>query len=376
MFDDISNKWIEAFIKLKEEVTININNYKNSINEFGIMALINEKVITTNISNTYFDSINIHQKSEFNYTISYYYNYLLRIINSTHQYIISKIPVNKDGFNKILKLREKEVNNFFNNLISDILKSKNEAMSLNNQLYVLQVPITNFFKVNNILTNYQQKISTTILQHANEIYLLKNNKENDEASLSCRFYLENSENGKQIKALFEPIDNKIFIYLNLEKFKQLIVKNWIFDQDDFIKQLNTTLYNTNLETSREFKIQKDNYMQKLEQKITNYFTKESIVEKINNLYKNGIKELNDDKLKQINQYVNNILNVIKNHLLYEAIRLNTTSTSYYKDFQAINNTIKETKENVFKDINRTIFKYLDEFNENMNANIYKKIYRR
>ena len=84
-------------------------------------------------------------------------------------------------------------------------------MSLNNQLYVLQVPITNFFKVNNILTNTQQKISTTILQHANEIYLLKNNKENDEASLSCRFYLENSENGKQIKALFEPIDNKIFI---------------------------------------------------------------------------------------------------------------------------------------------------------------------
>ena len=33
------------------------------------MALINEKVITNNIFNTYFDSINIHQKNEFNYTI-------------------------------------------------------------------------------------------------------------------------------------------------------------------------------------------------------------------------------------------------------------------------------------------------------------------
>ena len=371
IFDDISNKWINAFISLKNEVTVNINNYKNSITEFGIMAIINAKMITNNISNTYFDSINIHQKNEFNYTISYYYNYLLRIVNSTHQYIISKIPVNKVGFNKILKLREEEVNNIVKYLISDILKSKNVAMSLDNQLYVLQVPITNFFKVNNILTNAQQKISTTILQYANEIYLLKNNKENDEASLSCRFYLENSENAKQIKSFYEPIDNKIFVYLNLEKFKELIINNWIFDQDDFIKQLNTTLYNTNLETSKEFKIQKENYMQILEQKITHYFTKESIIEKINNLYKNGIQELKDDKIKEINQYIYNIIEVINNHLLNEAIRLNTTSTSYYKDFQTINKTIQSTKENVFKVINKTIFKNLDEFYEKMNTKVYK-----
>jgi len=116
IFENISNKWINMFSLLKEDINNNFNNYKNSIKEFGVMAIIYETLFSTNISSNYFDSINIHQKNEFNYTISYYYNYLLRAVNFTRQYIISKTPINKDGFNKILDKRNNEVNNFFKNI--------------------------------------------------------------------------------------------------------------------------------------------------------------------------------------------------------------------------------------------------------------------
>ena len=371
IFEDISNKWINSFVKLKEEVTKNLNSYKNSINEFGIMALLYQKILSTNITNTYFDSINLHQQNEFNYTISYYYNYLLKIVKSAHQYIISKIPINKDGFNRIVLKRENEVNDIFEQIINSISKSKDEAMSINNQLYVLQVPITNFFKVNNLLTNTQTQLSTTLSQYANEVYNMKNKKTNDEASLSCRFYLENSENGKQIYSFYEPIDNKVFIFLNLAKFNDLILNNWIFDQDDFIKQLTSTLYNTNLETSKELETKKENYKLTLENLITKYFTIESIVEKINNLYEGAIKELTDEKIGEINQNINNILIEIKSNLLNEGIRLNTTLTSYYNDSTKINNTIEDYKENIFRKINETIFSIIEQFYLNIEHNVYK-----
>ena len=370
IFEDISNKWVDIFDELKEEINKNLDKYKNSITEFGIMALLYEKMFTKNISKTYFNSINLHQRNEFNYTISYYYNYLLKVVNSSHQYIISKIPTNKYGFNNILNKRTDEVNELFINLKYGILKSKYYAMNLENQLYVLQVPVTNFFDVNDILTNTQTSVSEKLKTRASAVYTLINNKINDEFSLSARFYLENSENGKQINEFYEPINNKIFISLNLEKFKELIIKNWIFDQDNFIKQLNTTLYNTNLETNKELSIKLEEYESILEAQITKYFTKETIVEKINNLYENAIKETEENNINEINNNINEIINKIKYHLLEEAKRLNNTSTSYWNDFTKINNTIEEYKKNLFKNINETIFNVIDGFYNNMFINVY------
>ena len=370
IFEDISNKWINMFSLLKEDINNNFNNYKNSISELGVTAIIYETLFSTNITSNYFESINDHQKNEFNYTISYYYNYLLKSVNFTRQYIISKIPINKDGFNKILNKRNNEVNNSFKNLISKILKSKDYAMTLSNQIYVLQVPITNFFKVNNILSNLQINKRTSFLDIVNSIYSLNNDKNDDEYSLSARFYLENSENGKQIKEFYEPIDNKLFFYLNLEKFKNLIIKNWIFDQDDFIKQLNLTLYNINLETSKEFMTIRENYTSFLEKQITKYFTKESIVERINKLYETSIIEIPNDEISQIKQNINDIVKEIKENLRRESIRLNTTSTSYYNNFTKINETIEEYKKDIFEKINKTIFNLIDNFYENL----YNKVY--
>ena len=45
VLEDLGDKWIDLFSNLKKEVTNNLNNYKNSINEFGIMAKYYKKFI-------------------------------------------------------------------------------------------------------------------------------------------------------------------------------------------------------------------------------------------------------------------------------------------------------------------------------------------
>ena len=98
LLNDISNKWIKIFYFLKETINNNLDNFKSSIGE-----LIEQNIITI-----YFDSIETHQRSKFNYSIIYYYNYLMNIVQSTHQYIINKMPTNYLGFNKLFELRKKK----------------------------------------------------------------------------------------------------------------------------------------------------------------------------------------------------------------------------------------------------------------------------
>ena len=93
---------------------------------------------------------------------------------------------------------------------------------------------------------------------------LRNNKVNDEISLTSRFYLENSISGKEIDDFYEQINKKVFVYLNLDKFKDLLIGNWIFDQDEFINKLNSTLYNSNLEIAKEFSTLKEDFSNTLE----------------------------------------------------------------------------------------------------------------
>ena len=87
LLNDTSSKWNEAYDSLYEEVNNNLNNFKNSINEFGIMGSIFNSFITQNITRIYYDSIENHQKNEMNYTIKYYYNVLLKLVQTNHQYI-------------------------------------------------------------------------------------------------------------------------------------------------------------------------------------------------------------------------------------------------------------------------------------------------
>ena len=96
------------------------------------MSLIYDSLIYQNITNAFHDSIISHQRTEFNYTISYYYNCLIQNISSYMQSIYNQIPTNQEGFNNITDLRRKEVNDLINKLINDVKESKSQALSLTN----------------------------------------------------------------------------------------------------------------------------------------------------------------------------------------------------------------------------------------------------
>ena len=53
--------------------------------------------------------------------------------------------------------------------------------------------------------------------------------------LDSRFYLENSDSGRQITELYEQIEKKVFVYLNLDKFKELLNDNGYLTKMNLLK---------------------------------------------------------------------------------------------------------------------------------------------
>ena len=371
IYNNLENKWKNLFIDMKTDLETNLDNYKNTIYEFNFKAQIIQQLYINNISNTFYDSIISHQKMEFNYSISYYYNYLYKTINSTYQTILSKIPINKEGLDVILKSRENEVKAVFSEIIKNLLNSKKSTLNMENQIYILQIPETNFFETNSILVDSQINLNNSLTNITREISLLNNNKINDEYSLTLKYYLENSESAKQIKDFYEDINNQMFVYLNWEKFNETILKNWIFDQDDFIKKLNQTLYNSNIEIMKEFNLKKESYKSKLLEILSENFSKDEIVHKINDLFSTSYKNLPQTEINQINQNIQEIIEKIKENLDKEQQRIETYSTSYNKDFTKINKTINDYKNIIFSTINQTIFSVLEEIHNNINTKLYE-----
>ena len=371
ILDNVSNQWINSYDILLSEIDSNYEDFKNSVYEFGVMAQIYETILTKNITKNYFDSIVLFQKNEFNYTISYYYNYYIKLVNEAYQYIVSKIPKNENGFNDILNQRRKEIDDIFKSFLKEITNSKNEALTFEKQTDILEVVETNFFKINSILTNNILNTSQILKDKRDEIldYI---GEEGDDISLISRFYLENKENGKQIEQFYEPVNHQIFVYLNLEKFKDLLIENWIFDQDDLINRLNQTLYDTNKEIKNEFSTLKENYTDTLENEITKYFKDDSIENKINKLYLNAIKDFTEVQKQNISTNINEIINKVKDKISSEATRIETTSTSYNTDYSKIQNTLKEYKSFIFSQINSTVFNVLEDFYKNIYNNVYTK----
>ena len=98
-----------------------MNNFKYSIDGFLFYSSIYEYLVPFNLSYDYVNSIVNLRKNEFNYTISYYYNYFINIVNSTYLYIINRIPSNDMKLNTIIDLRKKQITDEFNNLIKNII---------------------------------------------------------------------------------------------------------------------------------------------------------------------------------------------------------------------------------------------------------------
>ena len=371
ILNTVGNKWKEGFDSLESEIKNHLNDYKYSIKEFGIMAQIYEDLYSNNISSQYFDSIINLEKNEFNQTILFYYNYLLGLVNSTYLYIINNIPSNKMMLNTIINLRKKEIIQEFDQVIQDIIESKNNYLNINNQVNILKVEEDNFFEMNSILISHIEQTRNYLQNKSSKIYQIDNRKSKNEYSIASKLYLGNSEFAKKIISFSQEIQDKIFIYLNDEKFKKMISDNWIIDQNDILHQLNLTLFTSNQEIYKELSIVKDNYTSLLEKEINRYFTKDNIIERINELYNEGIHSFNSSKMNDFKYNLYGLLDRIYMHFIEESKRINTTAVSYNYDFSKINNTIKTYREKIFNKIKEIYVKIIEDFRDNMFNNVYK-----
>ena len=250
------------------------------------------------------------------------------------------------------------------------------TLNFTNQIYANQVSETNFFNTNDILINNVIDTQKNLALKIDKIMELKNKKTNNEYSLSSRFYLENSDSGRQITELYEQIEKKVFLHLNLDKFKELLNDNWIFDQYEFINNLKAILYNMNLEVKKEFTIEKENYIKSLEKEITKTYSKEDISNKINELYTNGILDLNENQIEQIKQNIEDIINKIKEELTNESKALEEKSSSLNKDYSKIENRLQNYKDFIIKKLNEIMFSVIDQFNQNILDKIYTDFFEK
>ena len=243
------------------------------------MAYIYYSIITQNITKSNYNSIIFHMRNEFNYTISYYYNFLFRLAKITHNYLINRILTNQNDINYIVEQRLNLINEFFYNLIENITKLQKESLTIEKQINVLGFPRNNFFEVNNIFENnliYEKEVLNNKYQSIKKI---NNNIKINQNIEAVRFYLENIECGRQIKNLYNQVYNKNkidFIILKENGFKDVISNNWVLNFDEFTNDLEVKLYNLRKEINEEFRIYKNNYVIRIEKEL-NYFLQKKIL---------------------------------------------------------------------------------------------------
>ena len=365
------NKWTNVFEKLKEEIKKNKNNYTSPIFDLLNMASMYNTTIISNISRDYFDSILFYQKNEFNYTISYYYDYLYRLANFTHNYIINRILTNKYNFNYFIEQRKKLIDDFFEDLIKNITLDKKASINYKNQLNIIGNEEQDFFHINIKLGDHLNYLKNSFNEYYLKLILMNNNIPVDQYSLTTRMYLENLESGKEINLLYNPINNEDFIILQEENFKEIIINNkWVFNFDEFVNEIEICLFNLKNEINEKLSIKREEYSKKIEKILNNYFTKTNIIEKTNLLYNDGIMKINNtlknNIMGNINQIINNIIEQLSNERenMENAVSFNT-------DESVINNTIKTYKKEILNKLNETIIFILNDFNKTIDDKFYK-----
>ena len=369
IFEEALNNFNSTLHYLLNEIQSNFDLFSNSIFEYKIMTSIYSSIFVQNSTRDFFNIIITFEKIEFNSTISYYYSYIKKIIDEAHQYIMSEIPTNEKGFNDIINLRIKEVNDIFSTILLKISNSKNIALSFVKQQSLLNVPETNFFKVNNIMTDHIYNLKSLFDSKVSELSKL-NKYDIDELALVSRFFLEIQQNWKRTLRFYEQADHEVFVTLNLDKFEEIVFQNWIFDQNDFIKKLSIILLDSSKEIRNDFLLKKDNYINQLENEIDKQFTDESPEIKVINFFSSEIKDLTSEQKRNIINYIQSIVNVIKEKIISESNRLETTSTSYNSNYTKIKETLQKYKTKISIDLDSTLEIIINGLYNNINKNFY------
>ena len=371
--NSILEKWKNTFDEVYNYLNTNISNFKTSISEFSLFSAFYSTIYSQNISYGYFDSVINKVKNDFNYTIQYYYNLIVSKVNKTYSYILNNIPTNEKPFDEIINLRIQEINKSHNDLLSKIISSKNSILKGQYQLNNFKVSDNNFFSVNNIITDNVQTINQELAPKIAQFSLLSNTnlKQDSPELIVAKLYLENAQNGKQIKENYDQINKATFIDLQNEVYKNLIDEVWDIEQDELIKNIKISLIESNENLLNNFKYEKEKYIDILQNKIySEYYTKENLAKEIKAIYSNGLKTIDENSKIIILGYINEVLTNIKTHLTNEANRLSNTLTSYSNDYNNIKNRLDNYKTSIYEQFYNIIFSVVNDFYSNVTKKFY------
>ena len=123
----------------------------------------------------------------------------------------------------------------------------------------------------------------------------------NEYSLVMRYYLENKELGKLIERLYEPIDNGEFFYLEINKFKDIVVDNWIFDKESFANVINNILYETGVEIKKELNVKIKEYTVLIQNELNEFFS--DIENAVYTLFKSTINSMTNSQRNKVNSMI-------------------------------------------------------------------------
>ena len=372
--NEILEQWKSLYDKIYNDVNANKKKFKSSFNEIYLMESNYLSIYYQRIAIDHTDSIINQYKNDLNYTIKYYYNYILYKINKTYSLILNKIPKSEKPFDELLNKREKEIKQSNNEFLNKIQKSRNEILLLKNQLSLLSVNDNDFFNINSYLVKHIEDIKQQLQERLNNIQLLAydNLKEVSKDIVAARFYLENSQNAKQIIDNYNITDRATFIDLQNSVCKQLFKKFWEINPFEFINNVRNILKDSNETLLNSFKLYNEKMKVILENKINKeIYTKEELSSEINNIYSNGLKALDINSKNIIEGYLDEIIYKIKSIISYETSKLSEELSSYSNKVDKINNTINNYKEFIYNKIISTITSPVEEFYENINNKFYK-----
>ena len=382
--NSILEKWKDTYDEIYEYLDSNISNFKSSISEFSLFSVFYYNTFSQKISIDYFDSIINKTKNDFNYTIKYYYNLIISKVNKTYSYILNNIPVNEKPFDEIIILRTNEIKQSYNNLLNLILDSKNQILQKIYQLNTIGVNEKNFFLMNNYINDNIESINRDLGTKVSQLAIFTNQhlKEDSDEIIVARFYLENAQNGKQIKENYEQVNKATFIDLQNDVYQKLIEDIWEIDQDDLIRNIKNILINSNEKILNNFKYEKEKYINILENKIYEEYDfdmkdneltgKEKLEKEIDIIYSNGLKCLDSNSKNIIYGYLNEALNSIKEHISNEAKRISGSLTSYSKNYNAILNRLNDYKTSINNQFEDTILSEINDFYTKVIKKFYEK----
>ena len=155
---DITERFENLFKNLYKELNINFESIKYTMYEFGIMGEAYQTIIKTDLINNYFKSITLFQQSEFNYTITQYYQYFYKLVNDSFTYILANLPEEETDDNYLFIERKNKTLKYFDLIFTNISLSQNNSTNIEYQKSILEKNETDFFEINISITNAIQKM--------------------------------------------------------------------------------------------------------------------------------------------------------------------------------------------------------------------------